>query len=62
MRALSSAPRRKLALQQARYEAARAQRQYDVADPENRLVAGELERRWNERLVAVLWFVETRFE
>jgi excisionase family DNA binding protein len=41
------------ALQQARYEAARAQRQYDAADPENRLVAGELERRWNERLVAV---------
>jgi excisionase family DNA binding protein len=42
-----------LALQQARYEAARAQRQYDAADPENRLVAGELERRWNERLVVV---------
>jgi DNA invertase Pin-like site-specific DNA recombinase len=42
-----------LALQQTRYEAARAQRQYDAADPENRLVAGELERRWNERLVAV---------
>jgi excisionase family DNA binding protein len=42
-----------LALQQARYEVARAQRQYDAADPENRLVAGELERRWNERLVAV---------
>jgi DNA invertase Pin-like site-specific DNA recombinase len=42
-----------LALQQARYEAARAQRQYDATDPENRLVAGELERRWNERLVAV---------
>ena len=42
-----------LALQQARYEAARAQRQYDAADPENRLVAGELERRWNERLLAV---------
>jgi excisionase family DNA binding protein len=41
------------ALQQARYEAARAQRQYDVADPDNRLVAGELERRWNERLVVV---------
>jgi len=41
-----------LALQQGRYEAARAQRQYDAADPENRLVAGELERRWNERLVA----------
>ena len=42
-----------LALQQARYEAARAQRQYDAADPENCLVAGELEHRWNERLVAV---------
>jgi excisionase family DNA binding protein len=38
------------ALEQARFEAARAQRQYDAADPENRLVAGELERRWNERL------------
>ena len=41
------------ALQQARYEAARAQRQYDATDPDNRLVAGELERRWNERLVVV---------
>ena len=41
------------ALQQARYEAARAQRQYDAIDPDNRLVAGELERRWNERLVTV---------
>ena len=29
------------------------QRQYDATDPENRLVAGELERRWNERLAAV---------
>ena len=38
------------ALEQTRFEAARAQRQYDAADPENRLVAGELERRWNERL------------
>jgi excisionase family DNA binding protein len=41
------------ALRQTRYEAARAQRQYDAIDPDNRLVAGELERRWNERLVAV---------
>jgi excisionase family DNA binding protein len=41
-----------LALQQARYEAARAQRQYDAIDPDNRLVAAELERRWNERLTA----------
>src|SRR3954453_2683975 len=28
----------------------RAQRQYDAADPENRLVTGELERRWNQTL------------
>jgi DNA invertase Pin-like site-specific DNA recombinase len=41
------------ALQQARYEAALAQRQYDAIDPANRLVAGELERRWNERLAVV---------
>ncbi|HVH73309.1 MAG TPA: hypothetical protein VM755_00190 [Stellaceae bacterium] len=33
--------------------AAKAQRQYDAADPENRLLVGELERRWNERLIAV---------
>ena len=31
----------------------RAFRQYDAVDPGNRQVAGELERRWNERLVAV---------
>jgi len=42
-----------LSLQQARYEAAHARRQYDVVDPTNRLVAGELERRWNEALQAV---------
>jgi DNA invertase Pin-like site-specific DNA recombinase len=42
-----------LSLQQARYEAAHARRQYDAVDPANRLVAGELERRWNERLQAV---------
>ena len=39
-----------LALEQARYEVARAERQYDAVDPDNRLVAGELERRWNEHL------------
>jgi len=39
-----------LKLQQARYEADRARKQYDTVDPENRLVASELERRWNERL------------
>jgi len=42
-----------LALQQARYEANHARRQYDAVDPDNRLVAGELERRWNETLMAV---------
>jgi len=42
-----------LALEQARYEAAHARRQYDAVDPDNRLVAGELERRWNDRLAAV---------
>ena len=42
-----------LALQQARYEAGHARRQYDAVDPDNRLVAGELERRWNETLMAV---------
>ena len=41
------------ALEQARFEAARSRRQYDAVDPDNRLVAGELERRWNERLAAV---------
>jgi hypothetical protein len=42
-----------LSLQHARYEAAHARRQYDAVDPANRLVAGELERRWNEALQAV---------
>jgi len=41
------------ALEQARFETARAHRQYDQVDPDNRLVAGELERRWNERLANV---------
>ncbi len=38
-------------LEAARYTADRAFRQYDAADPENRLVAGELEARWNRALV-----------
>ncbi len=42
-----------LALSQARYEADLARRQYDAVDPHYRLVAGELERRWNDRLVEV---------
>jgi DNA invertase Pin-like site-specific DNA recombinase len=39
-----------LALEKARYEVKRAQRQFDLVDPENRLVAGELEGRWNEAI------------
>jgi len=42
-----------LALEKARYEARRAQRQFDAVDPENRLVAGELEHRWNQALAEV---------
>jgi excisionase family DNA binding protein len=42
-----------LALEQARYEADRSHRQYDAVDPDNRLVAADLERRWNERLAEV---------
>ena len=39
-----------LALKHASFETSHARRQYDAVDPANRLVAGELERRWNERL------------
>ena len=42
-----------LKLEQARYEVERARRQYDAAEPENRLVAAELERRWNRALEVV---------
>jgi DNA invertase Pin-like site-specific DNA recombinase len=42
-----------LTLEQARYEVARARRQYEAVDPDNRLVAGELERRWNVALATV---------
>jgi len=44
---------RELQLEQARYDARLAQRQYDRVDPDNRLVASELERRWNEKLERV---------
>jgi hypothetical protein len=40
-------------LEAARYAAQRAQRQFDAADPENRLVTGELECRWNQALARV---------
>jgi DNA invertase Pin-like site-specific DNA recombinase len=42
-----------LELRHARYEAERARRQYDAADPENRLVVDTLERRWNATLEQV---------
>jgi Recombinase/Recombinase zinc beta ribbon domain len=40
-------------LEAARYRAQRAERQYETTDPENRLVAHELERRWNAALEQV---------
>jgi DNA invertase Pin-like site-specific DNA recombinase len=40
----------RLALDKAQYEVQRARRQYDLVDPENRLVASELETRWNSAL------------
>src|SRR5262249_30511153 len=36
--------------ERARYEAERAAKQYQACEPENRLVARELERRWEEAL------------
>jgi DNA invertase Pin-like site-specific DNA recombinase len=42
-----------LELKAARYAADRAHRQYDTAEPENRLVVDELERRWNAALERV---------
>ena len=41
---------RALHLERLRYEAKRAQRQYDTVEPENRLVARNLESRWEEKL------------
>jgi hypothetical protein len=50
---MSAAQRQlELALQQARYQASHARQQYDAVDPANRLLAGELERRWNEAPLA----------
>jgi hypothetical protein len=39
-------------LERARYKTERARRQYDVVEPENRLVARELERHWEQALLA----------
>ncbi len=40
----------RLRLEQLQFEVTRAFEQYDEVDPRNRLVAQELERRWNEKL------------
>jgi hypothetical protein len=40
-------------LEAARYAAQHAENQFDLADPNNRLVASELERRWNQALQKV---------
>jgi DNA invertase Pin-like site-specific DNA recombinase len=42
-----------LRLERARYDAKRAERQYDACEPENRVVGRALEKRWNERLAEV---------
>jgi DNA invertase Pin-like site-specific DNA recombinase len=42
-----------LRLERARYEAKRAERQYQMVEPENRLVARSLERQWEDKLRAV---------
>ena len=42
-----------LAVERARYEAARAERAFHGCEPENRLVARNLESRWEERLLAL---------
>jgi DNA invertase Pin-like site-specific DNA recombinase len=40
-------------LERARYHCRRAERQYQACEPENRLVARELERRWEQALAEV---------
>jgi excisionase family DNA binding protein len=42
-----------LELERVRFEAERYRRQYDAVEPENRLVARNLELRWNEALAKV---------
>jgi len=51
----------KLRLERARYEAGRAERQFNAVEPENRIVARTLETRWNEKLQA-LSEVEREYE
>jgi excisionase family DNA binding protein len=42
-----------LRVERARYEAARAERAFNLCEPENRLVARSLEQRWEAKLAAV---------
>ena len=42
-----------LAVERARYEAARTERAFHLCEPENRLVARSLEQRWEARLVTL---------
>ena len=46
-------------LERLRYEAALAQRQFNRVDPDNRLVAAELEKRWEAALSALKQAEET---
>lgn len=41
----------KLEIQQAQYKASLAERRYAACDPENRLIAAQLEKNWEEALV-----------
>ncbi len=41
----------RMKIERAEYEANLSQRRYEAVDPDNRLVAGTLEKRWNEALV-----------
>jgi hypothetical protein len=52
-RSLASQRHWELTVERSRYEVDRARRQYDQVEPENRTVARELERRWEERLQAL---------
>jgi excisionase family DNA binding protein len=45
-----------LELKQAQYDATLAERRYAACDPENRLIASELEKRWEETLARVQAF------
>lgn len=43
----------RMRIERLEYQAQLAQKRYEEVDPSNRLVAGTLERRWNEALVAL---------